>query len=40
MIRDENGMSTSFRQYIQIKKDKEKDGSPYYHEHLNDVIED
>ena len=32
-------MSTSFRQYIQIKKEKEKDNTPYYHEFLSDVIE-
>ena len=32
-------MSTSFRQYIQIKKEKDKDNNPYYHEFLNDVIE-
>ena len=38
-IEDENGMSTSFRQYIQIKKDKEKDNTPYYHEFLSDIIE-
>ena len=38
-VEDENGMSTSFRQYIQIKKDKEKDSSPYYHKYLNDIIE-
>ena len=38
-IEDENGMSTSFRQYIQIKKEKDKDNNPYYHEFLNDVIE-
>lgn len=38
-IEDENGMSTSFRQYIQIKKEKEKDNTPYYHEFLSDVIE-
>ena len=38
-IEDENGMSTSFRQYVQIKKDKEKDNTPYYHEFLSDVIE-
>ena len=37
-IEDENGMSTSFRQYIQIKKEKEKDNTPYYHEFLSDVI--
>ena len=36
---DDNGMSTSFRQYIQIKKEKEKDSLPYYHEYLNDIIE-
>jgi len=38
-IEDENGMSTSFRQYVQIKKEKEKDNTPYYHEFLSDVIE-
>ena len=38
-IEDENGMSTSFRQYIQIKKEKDKDNNPYYHEFLSDVIE-
>ena len=38
-VEDENGMSTSFRQYIQIKKEKEKDNTPYYHEFLSDVIE-
>lgn len=38
-IEDENGMSTSFRQYIQIKKDKEGDNTPYYHEYLCDVIQ-
>jgi len=38
-IEDENGMSTSFRQYIQIKKSKEKDHTPYYHEYLSDVIQ-
>ena len=38
-IEDENGMSTSFRQYIQIKKNKEKDHTPYYHEYLSDVIQ-
>lgn len=38
-IEDENGMSTSFRQYIQIKKDKEGDNTPYYHEYLSDIIE-
>ena len=27
-VEDENGMSTSFRQYIQIKKYKEKDNTP------------
>ena len=37
-IEDENGMSTSFRQYIQIKKEKDKDNNPYYHEFLSDVI--
>jgi len=37
-IEDENGMSTSFRQYVQIKKEKEKDNTPYYHEFLSDVI--
>ena len=38
-VEDENGMSTSFRQYIQIKKDKERDNTPYYHEYLSDVIQ-
>jgi hypothetical protein len=38
-VEDKNGMSTSFRQYIQIKKEKEKDNTPYYHEFLSDVIE-
>ena len=37
---DTNGMSTSFRQYIQIKKDKERDLEPYYHDYLKNVIED
>ena len=39
-VEDENGMSTSFRQYVQIKKEKEKDNTPYYHEFLSDVIEE
>ena len=38
-VLDENGMSTSFRQYIQIKKDKEKDRTPFYHEYLKEIIE-
>lgn len=38
-VEDENGMSTSFRQFIQIKKDKERDNTPYYHEYLSDVIQ-
>jgi len=33
-----SGMSTAFRQYIQIKKHKERDNSPYYHEYLLDEI--
>ena len=37
-IEDENGMSTSFRQYIQVKKDKENNTTPYYHEFLKDII--
>ena len=37
-IEDENGMSTSYRQYIQVKKDKENDLTPYYHDYLKDVI--
>ena len=37
---DTNGMSTSFRQYIQIKKDKERDLEPYYHDYLKNVIEE
>ena len=37
-LEDENGMSTNFRQFIQIKKDKENDNTPYYHDYLKDVI--
>jgi len=37
-IEDEDGMTTSFRQYIQIKRDKENDLTPYYHEYLKDII--
>ena len=37
-IEDENGMSASYRQYIQVKKDKENDTTPYYHGYLKDVI--
>lgn len=37
-IEDVNGMSTAFRQYVQIKKDKLKDTTPYYHEYLTDVV--
>ena len=37
---DTNGMSISFRQYIQIKKDKERDLEPYYHDYLKNVIEE
>lgn len=39
-VEDEKGMSTSFRQYIQIKKDKEKDRTPFYHEYLIDTLQE
>lgn len=35
---DVNGMSSTYRQFIQIKKDKENDNTPYYHDYLKDVI--
>ena len=35
---DANGMSSTYRQFIQIKKDKENDNTPYYHDYLKDVI--
>lgn len=38
-IEDSHGMSTNYRQFIQIYKSKTKDSSPFYHEYLSDVIE-
>jgi len=35
---DANGMSSTYRQFIQIKKDKENYNTPYYHDYLKDVI--
>lgn len=38
-IEDDHGMSTNYRQFIQIHKSKSNDSSPFYHEYLSDVLE-
>jgi len=35
---NEDGMSTNYRQYLQIVKSKENDKSSYYHPYLRDII--